>query len=283
MNGVLAQLARYQDEPDLVRAHVRTVLPDGPATEPGACAFAGGPHCQRLAADLELDYGELPAALDWLTANDRWLAWNGSVMGRACNRISWARYFRASGDIARARAAAAEALRCANQPDQPLARLTANRLIGELAGADSPDEAERHLAISLDLADACAAPYERALTLLALANLRAATKHVYEATALIAEVRILCTPLGARLTLRRADALEGTFAATEASSLPAGLTQREGEVLTLVAGGLTNAEVAERLSISERTVGQHLRTIYRKLDVTSRVGATRFAIDHQLA
>ena len=65
--------------------------------------------------------------------------------------------------------------------------------------------------------------------------------------------------------------------------LPAGLTLREVEVLSLVAGGLTNAEVGERLGISERTVGQHLRTIYSKLDVTSRVGATRFAIDHDLA
>jgi DNA-binding CsgD family transcriptional regulator len=71
--------------------------------------------------------------------------------------------------------------------------------------------------------------------------------------------------------------------ATAEPSAPAGLTRREVEVLALVAGSLTNAEVAERLSISERTVGQHLRTIYTKLDVTSRVGATRFAIAHDLA
>jgi DNA-binding NarL/FixJ family response regulator len=72
------------------------------------------------------------------------------------------------------------------------------------------------------------------------------------------------------------------LAIAPAPALPAGLTPREAEVLGLVAGGLTNADVAGRLSISERTVGQHLRTIYSKLDVSSRVGATRFAIDYGL-
>ena len=67
-----------------------------------------------------------------------------------------------------------------------------------------------------------------------------------------------------------------------ASGHPAGLTVREVEVLRLVAEGLTNSEVAERLSLSPRTVGQHLRSIYNKLDVGSRTAATRFAIEHHL-
>ena len=170
----------------------------------------------------------------------------------------------------------------ASQPDQPLARITAHRLLGELAGSHRPEEAEHHLTAALTLADACAAPYERALTLLALAELRAATNHLSEAKTLLTEVRAICAPLGARLTLKQADALEASLSAPEPTA-PAGLTKREVEVLALVAGSLTNAEVAERLSISERTVGQHLRTIYSKLDVTSRVGATRYAIAHNLA
>jgi DNA-binding CsgD family transcriptional regulator len=279
---VLAQMARSQDEPEHLRAHIRSLLPEGPASEPGGCVFADGLFCQRLAADLEIDQGNMAAALDWLEANDRWLAWNGSVFGRACNRNTWTRYYRASGETARARGCAEEALRAASQPDQPLARITAHRLLGELAGSDRPDEVERHLTAALTLADACAAPYERALTLLALAALRAATNHLSEAGALLTEVRAICTPLGARLTLNQADTLEASFSAPE-STAPAGLTKREVEVLALVAGSLTNAEVAARLSISERTVGQHLRTIYTKLDVTSRVGATRFAIAHNLA
>ena len=48
-------------------------------------------------------------------------------------------------------------------------------------------------------------------------------------------------------------------------------------MLRLVAGGLTNAEVAEKLFLSPRTVGWHLGSIYRKLGSHSRTEATRFA------
>lgn len=61
------------------------------------------------------------------------------------------------------------------------------------------------------------------------------------------------------------------------------LTQRESEVLRLVAGGLTNLQIAEQLVISPRTVQTHLSSIYHKLAVSSRSGATRYAIEHNLA
>jgi predicted ATPase/class 3 adenylate cyclase/DNA-binding CsgD family transcriptional regulator len=63
---------------------------------------------------------------------------------------------------------------------------------------------------------------------------------------------------------------------------PAGLTGREVEVLRLVAQGLSDAEVAEELVISPRTVNGHLRSIYSKLDVSSRTAAAHFAITHNL-
>jgi DNA-binding CsgD family transcriptional regulator/tetratricopeptide (TPR) repeat protein len=63
---------------------------------------------------------------------------------------------------------------------------------------------------------------------------------------------------------------------------PAGLTSREVEVLGLVATGLTNAQVAQKLFLSPRTVQRHLNSIYHKLGVSSRTAATRFAIDHGL-
>ncbi|MGZ3618125.1 MAG: LuxR C-terminal-related transcriptional regulator [Ktedonobacteraceae bacterium] len=66
------------------------------------------------------------------------------------------------------------------------------------------------------------------------------------------------------------------------SSLPDGLTTREVEVLRLVACGLTNAQVAEQLVISPRTVNSHLITIYSKIGVSSRSAATRYAIEHKL-
>ena len=60
---------------------------------------------------------------------------------------------------------------------------------------------------------------------------------------------------------------------------PAGLSQREVEVLRLVAQGLTNAEIAERLYLSPRTVGAHVYNIYRKLEVSSRAAATQRAME----
>jgi DNA-binding CsgD family transcriptional regulator/tetratricopeptide (TPR) repeat protein len=69
---------------------------------------------------------------------------------------------------------------------------------------------------------------------------------------------------------------------TPTSAYPAGLTRREVEVLRLIAQGLTDAQVAERLVVSAHTVHAHLRSIYGKLDVTSRAAATRFAVQYQL-
>ena len=66
------------------------------------------------------------------------------------------------------------------------------------------------------------------------------------------------------------------------SAVPNDLTRREIEVLRLVAQGLTDAQVAEALVISPRTVNAHLRSIYRKLGITSRHAATLFAIEHSL-
>jgi predicted ATPase/DNA-binding CsgD family transcriptional regulator len=63
---------------------------------------------------------------------------------------------------------------------------------------------------------------------------------------------------------------------------PAQLTSREVEVLGLVAEGLTNAQVAQRLFLSPRTVQRHLNSIYHKLGVSSRTAATRFAVEHGL-
>jgi tetratricopeptide (TPR) repeat protein len=62
-----------------------------------------------------------------------------------------------------------------------------------------------------------------------------------------------------------------------------GLTEREIEVLRCVAQGLTDAQAAEHLIISPRTVHSHLNSIYSKLGITSRSAATRYAIEHNLA
>ena len=76
--------------------------------------------------------------------------------------------------------------------------------------------------------------------------------------------------------------LRSTLSAKSALTYPDGLTAREVEVLRLVAQGLTDAHIAEQLVISPRTVNGHLRSIYNKINVTSRSAATRYAVDQNL-
>lgn len=66
------------------------------------------------------------------------------------------------------------------------------------------------------------------------------------------------------------------------STYPDRLTTREVEVLRLVAQGLTDAQIGEQLIISPRTVNTHLTSIYRKIGVSSRSTATRYAMEHHL-
>jgi DNA-binding NarL/FixJ family response regulator len=72
--------------------------------------------------------------------------------------------------------------------------------------------------------------------------------------------------------------------ATNPSSGPAtpSLTERETEVLRLVAKGLSAKQIAERLSLSHRTVENHVQATFRKLQVANRVELTRYAIEHGL-
>ncbi len=78
-----------------------------------------------------------------------------------------------------------------------------------------------------------------------------------------------------------------TSAPSAAPTAPAsgrveGLTPREIEILRLVANGLSDAQIAEQLVISRRTVNTHLSSIYSKLGVNSRTAAMRFTLDHHL-
>ena len=63
---------------------------------------------------------------------------------------------------------------------------------------------------------------------------------------------------------------------------PAGLTNREIEVLRLLVRGLSNKEIAERLVISRKTAGSHVEHIYSKIGVSNRARASLFAMKHGL-
>lgn len=82
--------------------------------------------------------------------------------------------------------------------------------------------------------------------------------------------------LGAALDVRNVGELQ------RGSELPGGLTEREAEVLRLVATGLSNREIASVLFISEKTVHRHLANIFTKLGVTSRTAATAYAFENDL-
>jgi DNA-binding CsgD family transcriptional regulator len=60
------------------------------------------------------------------------------------------------------------------------------------------------------------------------------------------------------------------------------LTPRERQILRLITYGLTNREIGDQLGITPRTVDAHLRSIFVKLVVKTRSGATRYALQHGL-
>ena len=62
--------------------------------------------------------------------------------------------------------------------------------------------------------------------------------------------------------------------------MPDGLTQREVEILGLIAQGLTNAEIAERLFLSNHTVKTHINRIFAKTGARDRVAAIGYAQRH---
>ena len=96
--------------------------------------------------------------------------------------------------------------------------------------------------------------------------------------------RVAFDELGARPDLDRLRSLQGRsgLASPPSPSERSGLSNRELEILTHVASGQTNREIAAALTISQHTVGRHLENIFAKLGVSSRVAATAYAYEHDL-
>jgi predicted ATPase/DNA-binding NarL/FixJ family response regulator len=102
-----------------------------------------------------------------------------------------------------------------------------------------------------------------------------AVRHLRAAEALAAE-------LGNAQRLGEVRAALAETGAAAAGPLPGGLTARQAEVLRLLAAGMSNKRIAAALYLSPATVERHLATIYRKLGVTGRVAAARYAVAHGL-
>jgi DNA-binding CsgD family transcriptional regulator len=274
-----ATIARHRGEPEIAWSLIRELFTVGPATAPGNLIHQEGLSLQRLAVELCLDASDLPGAQAWLEAHDRWLHWSASVLGQADGRLAWARWHLAAGDTAQGRSAASAALALSQEPHQPLVCLAAHRLLGEIETIEQQyAAAEAQLTDSLDLAVACEAPFEQALTRLALAEVRLMMGNTEEAARLLDDVHDTCTSLGAAPTLTRVEILAAHLdAMRQRGSKPAGLTQRELDVLLLLVAGRSNQAIAEALFISRDTARTHVANIFRKLDVRTRAEAADHA------
>jgi predicted ATPase/DNA-binding CsgD family transcriptional regulator len=102
-----------------------------------------------------------------------------------------------------------------------------------------------------------------------------ASRHLRAAEALAGE-------LGNAQRVSQVRAALAETGADAAGPPPGGLTTRQAEVLRLLASGMSNKQIAVALYLSPATVERHLVTVYRKLRVTGRVDATRYAVAHGL-
>ena len=282
--SILAQLAQRQGRLDEAKQWIARLFPHGPSILPDSPLFFVHERTRRVAIEVALDEGDLDSAACWLDAHETWLDDVGCVIGRPETELLRARLCLLAGDSDSARKQAALAFDRANNPRQPRALLTIDRFLGELELADGNNGRARELTErSLELARRCELPDEVAFSRLAHAEALNASDKLREADVLVNRALSGLIELGARPQIEQANALLTRInAAMKRESHPDGLSSREAEVLQGVARGLTNAQIADELFISPRTVGSHITSIYRKLGVNSRAAATRFAIEFGL-
>jgi ATP/maltotriose-dependent transcriptional regulator MalT len=141
--------------------------------------------------------------------------------------------------------------------------------VAELLG--DHEQARRSLEDALDLFAESAAPYEEALSRLALSRTLTSLDRADAARAEAEGARVAFAKLGASRDASRSGGV---------GHEPAGLgelTAREREVLALVAQGLSDSEIAERLVVSPHTVHRHVANVRTKLRLPSRAAAVAYA------
>lgn len=271
-------------------AHARRVLeaapPYSPADDPPPMVIGQFIYNHLAHARLQMAEGNLAGAKAWLESADRWFAQRRIMPDPALLALTWAEWHHRAGNPEAAWGEASRALALAEERQTMLSVLTAHRLLGELAVAlRRPAQGLEYLRKSLALAQRCRIPYEAALAQLALARHFPQEPGVREG---LEEARqrfeeLKATPLAEQAAALLESIPRGPVSQQAGGSpLPDGLTEREAEVVRLVARGLTDREIAAQLYISHRTVDAHLRNIFNKVSVSNRAALAVYASRHGL-
>jgi ATP/maltotriose-dependent transcriptional regulator MalT len=227
-------------------------------------------------AELRLAQGQVEAAH---VALQRVLDETREARTRAPALAAFVEVALAAGDVAEARRAADELSEIARSMGSPLLHGASGRATGAVLLAEGdPRGASTALRAASDAYREIGAPYEEARVRTLLATACRMLGDVDSADLELAAARRTFEQLGAAPDLARLD----QFAGHARQGSPGKLTAREVEVLRLVATGMSNRAIAERLTISEKTVARHLSNIFTKLDLTSRAAATAYAYQHGL-
>ena len=186
-----------------------------------------------------------------------------------------------NGDLAAAHAAADELERIAERFGTELIAAAAAHARGDVELVDGDAYAAlAALRRALALWQELRAPYHAARARVAIALACRALGDEDGTTLELDAARAAFDRLHAQPELAHVDALR---APPRVARCPeSGLTQRELEVLKLVATGRTNRQIAGELALSEKTIDRHLSNIFAKLDVPSRAAATAYAFRHRL-
>jgi DNA-binding NarL/FixJ family response regulator len=259
------------------QAEVYRVLGDFTAAEDAyQQASRWGHQPQPGLALLRLAQGRTDAAASGIR---RVLAETSDRLGRAKLLPAQVEIMLAVGDLQAARDAAGELAEIAERYHTPALRAVADHARGAVLLAEGdPRAAVVALRGAWQAWRELEAPYEAARVRV-LVGLGCRALGDEEAAAMELEAtRTVFAQLGAAPDLARLEALAHREAAWKAH----GLTERELQVLRLVATGATNHAIASQLFVAEKTVDRHVSNILTKLGVASRAAATAYAYQHRL-
>jgi LuxR family maltose regulon positive regulatory protein len=233
-------------------------------------------------AAVALDEDDPSAALGYAEKYRRGLGGDRPIESAAAVELLVAVRIRL-GELDAARDAHSELVAIADAVASDPLRAAERYAAGSIALADREAEAARPaFEDAIGLYERSVSPFEAAQARVSLARTLAALEGAEAALEQARAALVAFEELGARRAIRGADKLVGQLGGQRAAAKRAGLTRREVEVLSLVAEGLSNPQIAERLILSEHTVHRHLANIYAKLGVSSRAAATALAAERDL-